>query len=522
MSLMNLQQSQFQTLQCGTTTFSKLTFDVPNRSIFLPTGRLVYVPLEKIVGGEICRLAATTKPHSTYSFTSYQQIITQCNNCTECPSGLNSIYAYLQRILKDIKVSLIVIIRGAIHQLVKDNESDKKIRFAFIDEEVPITLEDCQIVESTDNDTLRSFSKTSVLFVSISFIILMVISLAWLVFYYVQRQFLSHKNKPFYYLVLKTFTAYFTFRYAYAKDRLQRRLFNAAKKALTRIPTKSIGIGDEILDTDCPVCIDPYRTGDIVRSLPCRHIFHKTCVDPWLLEHRTCPMCKSDILKAFGYHISANRRAANNADGESVQQISRDGHRLSVDVHSLAESESAFPYTEHSETQDPFTFTPITQPQVVQVMHCSNANAFSIIPLTVHNMPAPAASNEESRNENMSTEQASVFPRRISWQLRRPSTAAHIINLIHVRSCSFSHTTPPSSELQKSQRVTSRSSTFVSSPTQEVSNKKVGVLNDNFQPSPSSLVPSELIFASLPGQTCSSSFQDETKTGQSPTSHTNV
>ncbi|KAK6015186.1 hypothetical protein OSTOST_19392, partial [Ostertagia ostertagi] len=95
-------------------------------------------------------------------------------------------------------------------------------------------------------DALRSFSKTSVLFVSISFIILMVISLAWLVFYYVQR-----------------------FRYAHAKDRLQRRLFNAARKALMRIPTRCLKVGDPELDIDCAVCIDPYQTGDVVRTLPC-------------------------------------------------------------------------------------------------------------------------------------------------------------------------------------------------------------------------------------------------------------
>ncbi|VDM54752.1 unnamed protein product [Angiostrongylus costaricensis] len=96
-------------------------------------------------------------------------------------------------------------------------------------------------------DALRSFSKTSVLFVSISFIILMVISLAWLVFYYVQR-----------------------FRYAHAKDRLQRRLFNAARKALMRIPTRCLKVGDPELDVDCAVCIDPYQAGDVVRTLPCR------------------------------------------------------------------------------------------------------------------------------------------------------------------------------------------------------------------------------------------------------------
>lgn len=60
------------------------------------------------------------------------------------------------------------------------------------------------------------------------------------------------------------------FRYAHAKDRLQRRLFNAAKKALTRIPTRQLRQDDKDLDSDCPVCIDPYRSGDLVRCLPCR------------------------------------------------------------------------------------------------------------------------------------------------------------------------------------------------------------------------------------------------------------
>lgn len=89
--------------------------------------------------------------------------------------------------LKDIEISLIVVIRGVSHRQVSNIDDEKKIRFAFIEEETPIALDDCQIIDANDGDALRSFSKTSVLFVSISFIILMVISLAWLVFYYVQR-----------------------------------------------------------------------------------------------------------------------------------------------------------------------------------------------------------------------------------------------------------------------------------------------------------------------------------------------
>ncbi|KAG7254301.1 hypothetical protein CRUP_015173 [Coryphaenoides rupestris] len=37
-----------------------------------------------------------------------------------------------------------------------------------------------------------------------------------------------------------------------------------------------------------------------------RHVFHRSCVDPWLLDHRTCPMCKMNILKALGIALNAD------------------------------------------------------------------------------------------------------------------------------------------------------------------------------------------------------------------------
>ncbi|KAL3315689.1 hypothetical protein Ciccas_005677 [Cichlidogyrus casuarinus] len=37
-----------------------------------------------------------------------------------------------------------------------------------------------------------------------------------------------------------------------------------------------------------------------------RHYFHKNCIDPWLLEQRSCPMCKLDILHAYGLRPDFN------------------------------------------------------------------------------------------------------------------------------------------------------------------------------------------------------------------------
>ncbi|KAJ3023507.1 E3 ubiquitin-protein ligase rnf13 [Thoreauomyces humboldtii] len=42
----------------------------------------------------------------------------------------------------------------------------------------------------------------------------------------------------------------------------------------------------------CTFCLNDYVPGDRVRELPCSHVFHSQCVDPWLSRNRrTCPVC---------------------------------------------------------------------------------------------------------------------------------------------------------------------------------------------------------------------------------------
>uniref|UniRef100_A0A8C3KPM6 Ring finger protein 149 n=2 Tax=Scolopacidae TaxID=8917 RepID=A0A8C3KPM6_9CHAR len=123
-------------------------------------------------------------------------------------------------------------------------------------------------------------SGQSVVFVAIAFITMMIISLAWLIFYYIQR---------------------FLYTGSQFGNQGHRK---ETKKAISQLQLHTVKRGEKGLDVEvenCAVCIENYKLKDTVRILPCKHIFHRTCIDPWLLDHRTCPMCKLDVIKALGY-----------------------------------------------------------------------------------------------------------------------------------------------------------------------------------------------------------------------------
>jgi len=49
-------------------------------------------------------------------------------------------------------------------------------------------------------------------------------------------------------------------------------------------------------DEECSVCLADLQVGDTLRSLPnCVHSFHRSCIDLWLLQSSTCPLCKVEV-----------------------------------------------------------------------------------------------------------------------------------------------------------------------------------------------------------------------------------
>uniref|UniRef100_E1B8N1 RING-type E3 ubiquitin transferase n=1 Tax=Bos taurus TaxID=9913 RepID=E1B8N1_BOVIN len=46
----------------------------------------------------------------------------------------------------------------------------------------------------------------------------------------------------------------------------------------------------------CSICITEYTTGNTLRILPCSHEYHDHCIDHWLSEHTTCPICRGPVM----------------------------------------------------------------------------------------------------------------------------------------------------------------------------------------------------------------------------------
>jgi hypothetical protein len=47
-------------------------------------------------------------------------------------------------------------------------------------------------------------------------------------------------------------------------------------------------------DECCSICLEPLPASPI-RELACKHSFHKQCIDRWVHNALTCPMCRDPI-----------------------------------------------------------------------------------------------------------------------------------------------------------------------------------------------------------------------------------
>ncbi|CAN5972803.1 unnamed protein product [Sphagnum jensenii] len=96
-------------------------------------------------------------------------------------------------------------------------------------------------------------------------------------------------------------------------NRLPVRNYKAAPVLPTphsQLRQKSSAEGEKLrLDEEltCSICLEQVKDGELVRSLPCVHQFHSMCIDQWLKQQATCPVCK--------FRLGTSQPQAPNASG---------------------------------------------------------------------------------------------------------------------------------------------------------------------------------------------------------------
>lgn len=47
---------------------------------------------------------------------------------------------------------------------------------------------------------------------------------------------------------------------------------------------------------DCVICLETFDESDFLVMLPCKHAFHKQCIQEWFKFRFTCPLCNQQFI----------------------------------------------------------------------------------------------------------------------------------------------------------------------------------------------------------------------------------
>ncbi|KAM6936876.1 uncharacterized protein FYW49_020683 [Xenentodon cancila] len=68
-----------------------------------------------------------------------------------------------------------------------------------------------------------------------------------------------------------------------------------SRREIQRFPTKTFQSASNSGNTQCQICFCDYCDGEKLRMLPCFHEYHVQCIDRWLKDNITCPICRANL-----------------------------------------------------------------------------------------------------------------------------------------------------------------------------------------------------------------------------------
>ncbi|KAI6244153.1 E3 ubiquitin-protein ligase RNF13 [Aphelenchoides fujianensis] len=130
--------------------------------------------------------------------------------------------------------------------------------------------------------------------------------------------------------------------------RLCRERRRLARKRLSRANLRKLPVYKYKMREEaetCAICLEDFRANDKVRELPCRHLYHQKCIDPWLTTAKVCPICKRKVGPSSNGEDSSDSESERTTTISSLPPNSRDVDPLIRNAQPMPTSDAAAPPT---------------------------------------------------------------------------------------------------------------------------------------------------------------------------------
>ncbi|XP_051256274.1 E3 ubiquitin-protein ligase RNF43 isoform X1 [Dicentrarchus labrax] len=134
-------------------------------------------------------------------------------------------------------------------------------------------------------------------------------------------------------LAILSIVLIFAFRYKCKSNRTSDSVHQQTMRAISRLETKTYtssgsqrhraawgSASSSNSSPVCAICLEEFQDGQHLRIISCAHEFHKDCVDPWLIQHRTCPLCMHNIMGEEKHIYRTERQPQRNRLQQSSEQ----------------------------------------------------------------------------------------------------------------------------------------------------------------------------------------------------------
>ncbi|XP_058825986.1 E3 ubiquitin-protein ligase Iruka [Topomyia yanbarensis] len=96
------------------------------------------------------------------------------------------------------------------------------------------------------------------------------------------------------------------------------------KEKIAEIPKVTISAEQVEMKLQCSVCWEDFQIDEVVRRLTCAHVYHESCIIPWLELHGTCPICRKSLAPEQQPDEQRGLAAAANAVAHTLRSLTSD------------------------------------------------------------------------------------------------------------------------------------------------------------------------------------------------------